>query len=41
MNPRVPKTFHQEFKLYAVQHGMSMVDLLQESFRLMKDRGSK
>ena len=37
MNFRVPETFHREFKLYAVQHGMSMVDLLQESFRLLKD----
>jgi hypothetical protein len=36
MNFRVPETFHREFKLYAVQHGMSMVDLLQESFRLLK-----
>ncbi|MBY0504421.1 MAG: hypothetical protein K2X03_10950 [Bryobacteraceae bacterium] len=36
MNFRVPETFHREFKLYAVQHGMSMVDLLQESFRRLK-----
>jgi hypothetical protein len=36
MNFRVPETFHREFKLYAVQHGMSMVDLLQDSFRLLK-----
>lgn len=36
MNFRVPETFHREFKLYAVQHGMSMVDLLQESFRILK-----
>ena len=38
MNFRVPAHFHREFKLYAVQHGISMVDLLQESFRLMKSR---
>ncbi len=41
MNFRVPETFHREFKLYAVQHGMSMVDLLQKSFALvLKQRGS-
>ena len=41
MNFRVPETFHREFKLYAVQHGMSMVDLLQQSFMaLKKTRGS-
>jgi hypothetical protein len=38
MNFRVPETFHREFKLYAVQHGMSMVDLLQEAFRLVKEK---
>jgi hypothetical protein len=37
MNFRVPKAFHREFKLYAVQHGVSMVDLLQESFRVLKE----
>ena len=37
MNFRVPETFHREFKLYAVQHGISMVDLLQESFRLLRE----
>ena len=41
MNFRVSTQFHREFKLYAVQHGMSMVDLLQESFRLMKERRTK
>lgn len=41
MNFRVSAQFHREFKLYAVQHGMSMVDLLQESFRLMKDGRTK
>jgi hypothetical protein len=30
MNVRVSVQFHREFKLYAVQHGMSMVDLLEE-----------
>ena len=36
LNFRVPAQFHREFKLYAVQHGMSMVELLQQSFKLMK-----
>ncbi len=36
MNFRVPETFHRKFKLYAVQNGISMVDLLQESFRALK-----
>ena len=38
MNFRVSAQFHREFKLYAVQHGISMVDLLQESFRLLKEQ---
>jgi hypothetical protein len=38
MNFRVPESFHREFKLYAVQHGMSMVDLLQEAFRLVQEK---
>jgi predicted HicB family RNase H-like nuclease len=37
MNFRVPETFHREFKMYAAQHGISMVDLLQESFRVLKE----
>ncbi len=37
LNFRVPKAFHREFKMYAVQHGISMVDLLQESFRVLKE----
>ncbi len=36
MNFRVPARFHREFKLYAVQHGMSMVELLQQSFQALK-----
>lgn len=41
MNFKVPESFHREFKLYAVQHGMSMVDLLQESFAVLrKQRGT-
>lgn len=38
MNFRVPEEFHREFKLFAVQHGKSMVDLLQEAFRLLRDK---
>ena len=36
MNFRVSAQFHREFKLYAVQHGMSMVDLLREAFSSLK-----
>ena len=36
MNFKVPETFHREFKLFAVQHGMTMVDLLQQSFLVLK-----
>jgi hypothetical protein len=38
MSFRVPEEFHREFKIYAAQHGMSMVDLLQESFRWLRDK---
>lgn len=38
MNFRVSAQFHREYKLYAVQNGMTMVDLLQQSFRLMKSQ---
>ena len=38
MNFRVPETFHREFKLYAVQHGMSMVDQLQKSFAVFRKK---
>lgn len=41
MNFRVSAQFHREFKLYAVQHGMSMVDLLQESFRVLKEKRAR
>ncbi len=41
LNFRVPPAFRREFKLYAVQHGMSMVDLLKESFAVLrKQRGT-
>ena len=38
MNFTVPAQFHREFKLYAVQHGMTMVELLRQSFQLMKSQ---
>ena len=38
MNFKVPSQFHREFKLYAVQNGVSMVDLLQQCFYLMKSQ---
>ena len=38
MNFQVSELFHREFKLFAVQHGMSMVELLQQSFQLMKSQ---
>ncbi|MCZ2152951.1 MAG: hypothetical protein LC114_03450 [Bryobacterales bacterium] len=38
LNFRVPAQFHREFKLFAVQHDISMVELLQRSFQLMKGR---
>lgn len=38
MNFRVPMQFHREFKLFALQHDMSMVELLQQSFQLMKSQ---
>jgi hypothetical protein len=36
MDFRVPEPFHREFKMHAVQHGISMVELLQVSFRVLK-----
>ena len=32
LNFRVPGEFHRMFKIYAAERGMSMVDLLRESF---------
>lgn len=37
MNFKVPTEFHREFKAYAAIRGMSMVELLQEGFRLVKE----
>jgi hypothetical protein len=36
LNFRVPPQFHREYKIYAVQNGMNMVELLRESFELFK-----
>lgn len=38
LNFKVPERFHREFKTYAAQHGVSMLELLQEGFRLVKER---
>ena len=36
MNFRVTARFHHEFKLYAVERGMTMGELLQEAFQLYR-----
>jgi hypothetical protein len=36
LNFKVSASFHREFKSYAVQHGMSMLDLLREGFEAVK-----
>lgn len=36
LNFKVPASFHREFKSYAVQHDMSMLDLLREGFEAVK-----
>jgi hypothetical protein len=33
----VPAEFHREFKGYAAARGVSMLDLLMEGFRLVKE----
>jgi hypothetical protein len=38
LNFKVPASFHREFKSYAVQHGMTMLDLLREGFEAVKER---
>ena len=38
MNFKVPEEFHREFKLYALQHDTTMLDLLQEAFYGLKDK---
>jgi hypothetical protein len=38
LNFKVPAAFHREFKSYAVQHGMTMLDLLREAFQAVKNQ---
>ncbi len=38
LNFKVTAEFRREFKVYAAQHGMSMVDVLQKSFQVLKER---
>jgi len=36
LNFKVPRSFKKAFKIYAVEHGLSMIDLLREGFELSK-----
>jgi hypothetical protein len=36
LNFKVPQAFHREFKTYAAQHGLSMLELLKTGFDLVK-----
>lgn len=36
LNFKVSPDFHRDFKLYAAQHGLSMVEVLQQGFELVK-----
>lgn len=38
LNFKVPREFRREFKTFASQHDMKMVELLHEGFRLVKER---
>lgn len=38
LNFKVPAEFHREFKTYAARQGISMLELLQEGFRLVKQQ---
>lgn len=38
LNFRVPAAFHKEFKLYAANHEISMLDLLQKAFESYKEK---
>jgi hypothetical protein len=38
LNFKVQTVFHREFKTYAAQRGITMLELLQEGFRLVKER---
>ena len=41
LNFKVPDAFHREFKAYAAMRGVSMLELLQEGFRLIKEHGKE
>jgi len=37
LNFKVPADFHRDFKVYASQQGISMLDLLQEGFKVLRE----
>jgi len=41
LNFKVTKAFRREFKTYASQHDMKMVELLHEAFRLVKEHHAR
>lgn len=41
LNFKVTKEFRREFKTYASQHDIKMVELLHEGFRLVKEHDSR
>lgn len=38
LNFKVPRAFKKAFKLYAVEHGVSMIELLREGFELSQKK---
>ena len=36
LNFKVPEAFKRSYKVYAAEHGISMLDLLKEGFELSK-----
>ena len=36
LNFKVPDAFRRDFKIFAAQHGMDMVEVMQEAFMLYK-----
>lgn len=38
LNFKVSRSFKKAFKLYAVEHGISMIELLREGFELSQKR---
>jgi hypothetical protein len=38
LNFKVPAEFHREFKIYATVQGTTMLDILQEGFKLVRER---